>query len=495
MEQVTPLLLKSLCISTLMMGYYWLVLRQTKMHTFNRFYLLLSVVLAIVLPFLHFDFSVPGKADATPAIKLLQFVAGGGEEQIVDVPKVVPSWGITEMLLVGYGIVSLSLIVWLLYNVASIYHVRRQGSVAHRDGYKMVVTSDSRAPFSFLRNIFWKEGLDEHSEGGSLIMRHELVHMRQWHTLDKLAVQLAIALCWFNPFFWLINRELAMVHEFLADEEAIQDNDTSAFATMLLEPYYKSALPVMINPFYSSIKQRIMMLSKTNKTSYKNLRRAMIIPIMVVSVLLLSFRVHTVPAATAAKDPVTLVLDAGHGGKDNGATAPDGTLEKDMNLRVCKRIAELAGEYNVKVVQTRPDDNYINLVDRAAIADKQPDAVMVSIHVNKNSPASKTADGMTVKENVANDGIEVFISTQHKNQAACRMLASAIGVRFYADGFKSSFRQKGLTVIGRTERPAVLIELGNMDNALDLALINSESGVDRLSRSILDGVVSYFMAR
>jgi N-acetylmuramoyl-L-alanine amidase len=490
MEQSINLVLKSLAISGLMVGYYWLVLRGRKMHAFNRFYLLMTVLVAMVVPFLRFDYWVPGKTAAAPALKLLQFVATDGEEQMPLVKEATHALTVGEWLSIGYGAVSLTLLLWLAYSVSSIYRVRRAGHIERRSGYNLVVTEDGRAPFSFFRNIFWKEGLDEHSEGGSLILRHELVHMRQWHTLDKLAMQLTIALCWFNPFLWLVNRELAMIHEFLADEEAIQDNDTSAFATMLLEPYYKSALPVMINPFYSSIKQRIMMLSKTNKTSYRNLRRAMIVPLMLVPVLLFSFRVHTVPTTVANKH-ITLVLDAGHGGNDNGATAPDGTLEKDMNLRVCKRIAALAREYNVTVIQTRPDDKYINLVDRAAIADKQPNAVMVSIHVNKNSPAAKTADGMTVKENVARDGVEFFISTHHKNPAECQLLASAIGSRMMADGIKTNVRQKGLIVTGRTQRPAVLIELGNMDNALDLALINSDEGVDKLSRDILTGVAAY----
>lgn len=490
MEQTINLILKSLTISGLMMGYYWLVLRGRKMHAFNRFYLLLTVLAATVVPFLQFDFWIPGKTAATPALKLLQFVAIEGEEQMPVVKAATHAWTLGEWLSIGYGAVSLSLLVWLLYSVSSIYRVRRAGLKARRDGYNLVITSDSRAPFSYFRNIFWKDGLDEHSEAGQLILKHDLVHMRQWHTLDKVAMQLAIALCWFNPVFWLINRELALVHEFLADEEAIPDNDTSAFATMLLEPYYKSALPVMINPFYSSIKQRIMMLSKTNKTSHRNLRRAMIVPLMIVPVLLFSFRVHKVPITTAKKH-IRLVLDAGHGGVDQGAVAPDGTLEKDMNLRVCKRIAALAGEYNITVIETRPDDKYINLVDRPAIADKLDRAVMVSIHVNKSYKGGTTAEGMTVSESIAKDGVELLISRHSSDQAECQKLASSIGNTMSADGLKTSYRQKGLIVTGRTKHPSVLIELGNVDNPRDMALINSDDGIDKLSRDILSGVAAY----
>ena len=490
MEQIINLLLKSFAISALMMTYYWLALRGRRMHTFNRFYLLLTAAAAIIVPFLHFDFCVPGRADTTPAVKLLQFVAGGGEEHVADIQGAAASLRAEDFFLWGYAAVSLLLAGWLVSNVAGIYKVRRAGNVTVRDGYRFITTADTRAPFSFFRNIFWKEGLDEHSEAGRLILKHELVHMRQWHTLDKLGMQLAIALCWFNPVFWLIHRELSLVHEYLADEEAIQDNDTSAFATMLLEPYYKSALPVMINPFFSSIKQRIMMLNKTNKTSYRNLRRAMIVPIMLVPVLLFSFRVHTVPVA-AAKQPVTLVLDAGHGGNDVGATAPDGSLEKDMNLRVCKRIAALSSEYGVNVILTRTSDKTLHLADRLEVAKKQDKAVFVSIHVNRSSPAAKQADGTVIGENIASDGVELIVSGKHKNIAQCQLLASAIGRDMKAGGFATRFSQKGIWVVGQNPHPAVCVELGNMDNALDLAVINSDAGVERLSRNILGGVVAY----
>jgi len=483
MEQITQMLLKSLCISALMMGYYWLVLRHSKMHTFNRVYLLLSAVLAIGVPFLHFDFCVPDKTDVAPTVKLLQFVAGGEDEQVGDIRRATASWSIYEMLLTGYAAVSMSLLVWLLYNVASIYRVRRQGSVTHRDGYNMVVTSDSRAPFSFFGNVFWKDGLDEHSEAGSLIMKHELVHMRQWHTLDKLAMQVAIALCWFNPFLWLAHRELAMVHEFLADEEAIQDNDTSALATMLLEPYYKSALPVMINPFYSSIKQRIMMLSKTNKTSYRNLRRAMIVPLMVVPIMLFSFRVHKV-AATTAKEPITLVLDAGHGGKDNGADV-NGVNEKDINLRACNRLQKMAAGYNVKVVETRPTDDYVTLQDRVTIASEYPKAVFVSLHASRDTHG---AAGQIVP---AKNGVEIIVSSAQSNIAESQLLASSVAGAFRGGSLQTSLTQRGIHVLKANPHPAILIEMGNMSNALDLSRLQSDQELDNLCRNILSGVVAY----
>lgn len=483
MEQSINLVLKSLAISGLMVGYYWLVLRGRKMHAFNRFYLLMTVLVAMVVPFLRFDYWVPGKTAAAPALKLLQFVATDGEEQMPLVKEATHALTVGEWLSIGYGAVSLTLLLWLAYSVSSIYRVRRAGHIKRRSGYNLVVTEDGRAPFSFFRNIFWKEGLDEQSEGGSLILRHELVHMRQWHTLDKLAMQLAIALCWFNPFLWLVNRELAMVHEFLADEEAIQDNDTSAFATMLLEPYYKSALPVMINPFYSSIKQRIMMLSKTNKTSYRNLRRAMIVPLMLVPVLLFSFRVHTVPT-TVANKRITLVLDAGHGGKDNGADFR-GVYEKDINLHACERLQKLAGEYNITVVTTRPTDEYVTLQDRVVLASRYPNAIFVSLHASRDSHGP---DGKLVR---AKNGTEIIVSSAQSNIAESQLLASAVAGVLKSDGMQTSLTQRGIHVLKANPHPAILIEMGNMSNALDLARLQSETELDKLCRNILSGVVAY----
>jgi beta-lactamase regulating signal transducer with metallopeptidase domain len=75
--------------------------------------------------------------------------------------------------------------------------------------------------FHFFNFIFWDEEIDIQTETGQQIFQHELVHVKEKHTLDKLFIQLLLVVFWCNPFFWLIRRELKLIHEFIADKKAV----------------------------------------------------------------------------------------------------------------------------------------------------------------------------------------------------------------------------------------------------------------------------------
>src|SRR6185369_14934409 len=95
-------------------------------------------------------------------------------------------------------------------------------------------------------------------EMGQLIFRHELTHIEQGHTYDKLVCQVLTCIFWFNPFYWIIQKELNIVHEFLADEQAVTNRDTETFAMMLLQPHNNGSYLVPQHHFFSStVKRRL----------------------------------------------------------------------------------------------------------------------------------------------------------------------------------------------------------------------------------------------
>jgi hypothetical protein len=95
-----------------------------------------------------------------------------------------------------------------------------------------------------------------------------------------------------NPFYWLIRKELEVVHEFIADEEAVAGEDAAVLAEMLLKAHYHSnSLSVGQSFFYSSIKRRIIMLTSSKKVSYSYARRILVLPVALAIVALLSFTI------------------------------------------------------------------------------------------------------------------------------------------------------------------------------------------------------------
>src|SRR3954447_9512730 len=78
----------------------------------------------------------------------------------------------------------------------------------------------------------------------------------------------------------------------------------------------------------------------------------------------------------------TVVVDAGHGGKDNGAFRRYGGAEKNATLDVATRLAAKLRESQFRVVMTRSNDIFVELDDRAAISNRQSNAIFVSVHFN-----------------------------------------------------------------------------------------------------------------
>jgi uncharacterized protein YggU (UPF0235/DUF167 family) len=160
------------------------------------------------------------------------------------------------------------------------------------DRFDFIETKNEDAPFSFFKNLFWREDISMEDQTGRQILRHELTHMEQLHTYDKLLITLLTALFWMNPFMWIIRKELEVIHEFIADEKAVDEADASALATMLLQTHYQSSiLSTGQSFFYSSIKRRIIMLTSSKKVSYSYARRILTLPLAIGIIALLSFTI------------------------------------------------------------------------------------------------------------------------------------------------------------------------------------------------------------
>lgn len=472
-------LLKSALCSALFLGYYWLFLRNRKLNQYNRIFLLGAVVGSLVVPLLHFEWHRMPQATIHPAVRLMEITNGAVSE-----PEVMTKSGSqipVEAIIIGvYATVCVVLFALMVLQICRVYKIKRNGIVVRKHGFDLVNTKAGNAPFSFMGNLFWRDDIDIESKEGQQILWHEMAHIRQMHSLDKIGMQLVTSIFWINPCFWLIQKELSQIHEFIADEAAINDNDTEAFAHMLLQTHYGNAFRDVVHPFfYSPIKRRLLMLNQ-KKSKYNKLRKLMVAPIVVGSLLLFSFKVKNDAGVERAFKPIKLALDAGHGGNDNGASGPDGVLEKDLNLKIAKKIARLAEDYNITIVPVRLDDNYVPLEDRATIANKANADVFMSIHVNSgdNHDAGKLKDEISLDER--------NIKTNESNE-----LAASLSSQFYTMNRPPKITQKHLLVLRNAQMPAVLIECGNIMDKNNLAAFNNDAELDKFCRGILSAIVAY----
>lgn len=181
---------------------------------------------------------------------------------------------------------------------------------------------------------------------------------------------------------------------------------------------------------------------------------------------------------SVGREPFVLVVDAGHGGNDQGA-AGRRSLEKDINLkvarRVCKRIRKKCK--GVEVIQTRPDDEFVTLDDRAGMANFFGADLFISIHSN-------SAQGWA-------EGTETFIHPSACGGRSERM-AQLIEQEYVKHGRKSrGVKTANFAVLRGTRMPAVLTELGFISNRREERFMKSRKGQKRLARSISDAFVRY----
>jgi len=172
-----------------------------------------------------------------------------------------------------------------------------------------------------------------------------------------------------------------------------------------------------------------------------------------------------------------VVIDAGHGAHDPGTISPTGIQEKTINLRVAAKVARLLEQRGIGVVMTRWQDQYLELEDRAAIANPRNADLFVSIHAD--SAPSSSAQGFTVYVAPA--------ASAHAYQAA-----QAINQAMERTGMDNrGIREEDFRVLVKTNGPAVLIELGYLSNAQDATRLADDGFRDRLAQAIADGIQAF----
>ncbi|MDR1918185.1 MAG: N-acetylmuramoyl-L-alanine amidase [Tannerellaceae bacterium] len=232
------------------------------------------------------------------------------------------------------------------------------------------------------------------------------------------------------------------------------------------------------------------------------------------------------PGLQAEDKMFTIVIDAGHGGKDPGAR---GTTinEKVINLSVALKLGNLISEKHrdVKVIYTRKTDRFITLNERANIANRNKADLFVSIHTNAIAKGRSVSGTETftlglarsdenlevaMRENAAilleenylekyegfdpnsTESYIIFEFMQNKHMEQSISLASEIQKAFKAAKRPDrGVKQGGLLVLRKTSMPSVLVELGFITNAAEERFLKSADGQNKLAKAIYDAFVVY----
>ena len=330
-------LLKVIICSAVLYGYYWIFLSDKIFHGYNRFYLLTTIVLSLALPLLKFNIWHKTGVIKPGMVQMLQVVTSSDE--FMDEIIVNSHYRhITNEQAVTWLFVMLSLVFTIIFirTLIKIYKLKKNNPSHYFNNISIINTHDKSTPFSFLKNIFWNTEIDINSKNGERILKHELVHVQEKHSHDNLFINIILISFWCNPIFWLLRKELNLVHEFLADKNAVEDGDTAALAAMILQTTYPGHRFELTNSFfYSPIKRRLTMLKKNHQTKVSYISRLLVLPLAVFIFAAFTLKAKTIIPSLPKDKTIKVVIDAGHGGTDGGGISPlNGTKEKDLSLNL-----------------------------------------------------------------------------------------------------------------------------------------------------------------
>ena len=483
-------ILKVILCSSVLFGYYHLFLRNKVYHAYNRFYLLAAVGISLLAPLLNINLWLYGSGTGSNSIKMLQALNSSDEymEEII-IYSHRNNISSSQLFLIIYCLVSLILLVVLIKLLAHIFSILKTGSSSQLKDVVFIQSDAKGTPFSFFKYIFWNNSIDINSTTGQQIFAHELAHVREKHSADKLFLNIALIFCWINPVFWLIKKELNLIHEFIADKKAVANNDAQALAAMIVTSAYPKYSYLLTNHFfYSPIKRRLQMLSKynTKKTGY--FYRILALPVILFLVAVISIKAkNNVQQILNPVNKITVVIDAGHGGKDAGSISSDGkSVEKDFNLAFAKKIKELNQSSNINIILTREDDTYQSPQEKAVIAKNAGADLFISIHTASEPFSTAT-----------NNGMEVYVARdEFSNSTTSKLFASSV-----IENFKSHFgltiasnpiqRKVGIWVLQANEFPSILIETGYIGNKKDLEYLKTDEAKNIFAKNILAAIAAY----
>ena len=264
---------KMILCSALMFGYYHLALRNRTFHHYNRFYLLSAVLVSILLPLLKVSyFTMEMSSD------IYRLFAKFNSTNPIKTNN--DDFLYYRLIIVAFGLVSLFILGRFMLGILKINKFKKQFPKEEAEGISFYQTNLENAPFSFFKNLFWKNSILVNSDLGRQILKHEMVHIEQKHTHDKIFMELATGIFWFNPVFWFIKKEINLIHEYLADKKAVKHMDTKAFAQMLLASHFSGTVIPATSPFLNSnLKKRLKMLQKP-KTKFGYAHRILALPLV-----------------------------------------------------------------------------------------------------------------------------------------------------------------------------------------------------------------------
>ena len=293
---ITNLILTFLATMVLYFAYK-LLFRNSNRFQLNRIILLTISVFAFALPFIRINLEGQHFQEMT-SFKEEMDVIFYSDAVIEETPVEASALSVTDIISYIYIIGVVFFLMKFVYNIVKIYKIKAGKKIETIDDVNYIYTNESHIPFSFFNNVFigtstssvTDNEVPEPVEGNAniLIIKHEMSHVKNYHSVDVILMEIMIAFQWFNPFIRMIKNELKSNHEFIADSEAIKDEDEkSNYMMLLLQQCTADDFSTIANNFsFLLTKKRISMITKNQKVKGSVIKVLLTLPVFALLILL-----------------------------------------------------------------------------------------------------------------------------------------------------------------------------------------------------------------
>ena len=363
-------ILKSSISLIILFGLYWLLLRNEKLFVFNRYFLILSIVFSLSMPFI----SIPVNFRTTPGLKTLypSYEYASPEINITD--NIVPDSlnnseadpgektsliNIAAILIALYISGVIFFLIRFLRNIFIIVHRNKTSEKISFKEYRIILIDEMMDPCCFFSNIYLNR--DDYVNGkiDRELLDHELEHIKQSHTIDIMLIELLKIFYWFNPVHVLYDRAIRINHEYLADNEVIRDRyDIESYSDKLLG-FIASRINLSLTSGskHSYTRQRLAMMLKSGSGRLINVTRiAFTLCIGILVFMLLSFKEtdeHSIISGNSGTGTeVTQNVVRGIVMTEDGIVIPGTTVKTTtLNNAIIERSTDFDGRFTINDVQ------------------------------------------------------------------------------------------------------------------------------------------------
>ncbi|MCG3166155.1 MAG: hypothetical protein POELPBGB_01931 [Bacteroidia bacterium] len=360
------LLHSTVCFSLLFLA-YTVLLKNTTFFQSNRFYLLVSALLSLVFPLL------PSLGEAVEISNQTLAEVIVGSEKITAENSF--SWltVITVVYFIGFFISMFFFIKSLQKTIRLVDNSR----MFLQNGMYFLPENSPHTAFSFFGKIFIHPQLDIETQSAAIA--HEKVHASQHHTVDILFYELLCVVFWFNPLYRLAKNQLAILHEFIADEVAAHNNDKVQYARVLTARAFGVPYSAVVNSFSltNNLKRRLIMLHKTKTNRTGLVRYVATIPLLA---MFLFFNSFTFTKPDEVFDKVEKMPEFKGGQQElinylvNNITYPDDAKKANLTGKVfVEFVVDKSGK--VKDVAVKKSDNAVFDAEALRVVSSMPDWV------------------------------------------------------------------------------------------------------------------------